>query len=148
MHVLDDGFSLIEVNQRIAGDLIPLLVREAFGIDMIDAVIKSTIGAPVDVHVGPSKSVSRIGFLLAGEVDEKSRSALETVSGIPNVVECYLAKDLPTRVEFGDPRDRVGYVVVSAPSASDYEIALRSALKALTLKDEFFALPHNKVKAV
>ncbi|NSL23071.1 ATP-grasp domain-containing protein [Agrobacterium tumefaciens] len=147
MHVLEDSFSLIEVNQRIAGDLIPLLVREAFGIDMIDAVIKSTIGAPVDIHTTPSTSVSRIGFLLAGEVDEKSRSALETVSGIPNVVECYLAKDLPTQVEFGDPRDRVGYVVVSAQSASDCEIALRSALKVLTLKDEFFALPHNQAKA-
>lgn len=147
LHVTDTGFSLIEVNQRIAGDLIPLLVKEAYGIDLIEAVIQSTVGDSVSIQSRSAASVSRIGFLLAGEVDETSRAQLEQIGQLPHVVESYLAKELPERVEFGDPRDRVGYVVVSAPTSQDCEVALRSALTMLARRDQFFAFPSIKADA-
>lgn len=141
LHVRGEELFLIEVNQRIAGDLIPQLVKEAIGIDLVEAVIKSAIGERVELKRSAASKVSRIGFLLAGEISEASRAKLPMVMSCPNVVDAYMAKEIPTEVQYGDPRDRVGYVICTAKTPEECHKSLRQALQILINSNTFAAFP-------
>jgi biotin carboxylase len=134
---LDGGIArVIEVNPRLAGGMIPELVRRALGIDLIEAQVRSALGR-VDgwppVAEGAS-GASSIRFLTAG---------CETVVGVPGgpvararamegIVDVMLYQPAGTPVgPAEDFRGRLGHVISVAASPAESGSAADRARESL-----------------
>jgi biotin carboxylase len=128
------GPVLIEINPRLAGGMIPRLISEALGLDVIAQLIAATAGRP-----GPARPVKNaaaaIRFLVT---DEPGR--LVAVSGGPaaravdGVIDVQLTR--PPGTDIGPPRsfsDRLGYVIAAAATVSAAARAADAGLRALTV---------------
>jgi biotin carboxylase len=122
------GPSLIEVNPRLAGGLIPALVDRAIGVDLVGAQVARACGAPVEPAPRRAGAAS-IRFLVPPRPGVLVRmEGMESACALRHVdqVESYC---LPgDRVQLrGDFRDRIGHVIASAETA---EICARAAERA------------------
>ena len=62
--VTDAGPSIVEINARAAGGMIPELVRLATGVDLLEQQLRAAAGLPLDL-VPTRERVAGIRFLLA-----------------------------------------------------------------------------------
>ncbi|MFL6122066.1 ATP-grasp domain-containing protein [Actinophytocola sp.] len=119
---------VIEVNPRLAGGLIPRLVRYATGRDLVGEVVAGLSGRPVRPAGGVDRHAS-IRFLVpsrSGVVREVT--GLDLARALPGVVElsCAVTAGLPIRIE-NSFTDRKGYVIgVSGDAETAGEIADRA----------------------
>lgn len=110
---------VIEVNPRLAGGQLPVVLRHAAGVDLIDATIDLAMGGNAKLAT-PFKQVvgTAIGFLLVTErscirIDEIPDEILE----LPGVVGAEIYRDSGDSVEpHWDFRDRVGHVIAQSSS--------------------------------
>ncbi len=122
---------VVEVNPRLAGGMIPRVVQEATGIDMIFNVVAAAAGRPEPIEPRCSRSAS-IRFLVAAQ-----QGTLTGVEGVaeaqrqPGVVEVGITfpvgQPVVPRHSF---RDRLGYVIAAA---ADHDEAARAATAGLAL---------------
>jgi biotin carboxylase len=103
---------VIEVNPRLAGGLIPRLVRYATGRDLVSEVVAGLSGRPVR-PAGTGDRHASIRFLVpprSGVVSEVT--GLDLARALPGVVEmnCAVTAGMPIRVEHSFT-DRKGYVI-------------------------------------
>jgi len=109
---------LVEVNPRLAGGLIPRLVRHATGRDLVGEVVAGLSGRPVrPVRTGGRHASIR--FLVpsrSGVVREVT--GLDPARAVPGVVElsCAVTAGMPIRVE-NSFRDRRGHVIAVSDTA-------------------------------
>ncbi|MFJ9121228.1 ATP-grasp domain-containing protein [Streptomyces sp. NPDC102394] len=126
---LDGGVArVIEVNPRLAGGMIPELVRRARGIDLVGAQVRAGLGLPVDLtDTSTGAGAASIRFLTAdahavlGDTDAAEAAAL----AVPAVVDAALYCPPGTRVAPAeDFRGRLGHVIaVAADPAASAEAA-------------------------
>jgi cysteine synthase A len=130
-----DGPAVVEINARLAGGMIPELVRLATGIELLEQQLRAAAGLPVDLapaHAG----VAGIRFLLA-----PSAGTLVAVRGvhrarrIPGVdrVEVTAATDAPVRPARSFA-DRLGYVIAAGSSAAEVSTTVDAAAAAITVE--------------
>ncbi|MGF9566867.1 ATP-grasp domain-containing protein [Neorhizobium sp. BT27B] len=132
-----DGPVIIEVNPRMAGELIPELVRLACGVDPVEAtVILATGGNPVLNRTSNRSagirfvSPDRDGILHWGAGAQDARK-------IDGVVDVELHQPDSFRVQRrGDFRDRVGHVIAVTDDANETAHALENAMRALGARVE------------
>lgn len=81
------GPRVIEVNPRLAGGLIPELVRSATGIDLVTAVLRAVLGLPVDLKPDRQRyaalrflTTERAGTLTAGAAHRRRAARVPLVS--------------------------------------------------------------------
>jgi cysteine synthase A len=130
-----DGPAVVEINARLAGGMIPELVRLATGVELLEQQLRAAIGRPVDLAACRDPRFAGIRFLLAG--------ATGVLDGVRGVAE---ARDLPgvDRVAITaapgaavrPPRsfaDRLGYVIATGDSAAEVESTLHAAADLLTV---------------
>ncbi|HJQ03011.1 MAG TPA: ATP-grasp domain-containing protein [Jatrophihabitans sp.] len=122
-----DGPCLVEVNPRLAGGMIPTLVRQATGIDLIACTIGRAAGRPINLRPDRARFAS-IRFLLGATAGRLSGSADPTAAAAcPGVVAAEL---LGRPGERFTPRhsfhDRLGYVI----GTGDDAVAAASAATA------------------
>ncbi|MFI5705805.1 ATP-grasp domain-containing protein [Streptomyces xanthochromogenes] len=144
---LDGGVArVIEVNPRLAGGMIPELVRRARGIDLVGAQVRAGLGLPVDL-IGTSGTVgaASIRFLTAdgdavlGDTDAAEAAAL----AVPGAVDAALYRPPGTRVgPAEDFRGRLGHVIAVADRPEESARAADTA-RSLGLAT---ALEHAPVK--
>ncbi|MGW5740795.1 ATP-grasp domain-containing protein [Amycolatopsis sp. NPDC003861] len=120
---------LIEINPRLAGGLIPRLVRYATGRDLVDEVIASAAGRP------RSPTTRRERFASIRFVVPSRGGVVRGVTGVaearavPGVVDVACAVSAGTRIRVEHSfADRVGHVIGVADSAAE---AIRIAERAL-----------------
>ncbi|WP_081082954.1 ATP-grasp domain-containing protein [Burkholderia cepacia] len=142
LHVTRDGLSVIEVNQRIAGDLIPLLVEEATGVDLLSAAILKAVGVTPSLN-GTRNRVSRIAFLVSGEIPSAIRDTFETIVSEGGALDAHLGMDHGKGLHYGDSRDRIGHLIVSGPSRSSVRDNLNKLLVKLSGKKRVLASPSH-----
>lgn len=125
------GPRVIEVNPRLAGGMIPVLVRLACGVDLVRATLEKVIGESPLVACRKNGHAS-IRFVRAPE-----RGILERVEGlaeaasVPNVAEAVIYKSIGASVEAtGDFRSRLGHVIAESNSNNN---AIEVADRALSL---------------
>lgn len=129
VRVGEDGeVSVIEINARLAGGMIPELVRLAHGVDLVRQQLCACTGAPV--HLRPTLDRhAGIRFLTADRP-----GVLRAVHGvshalrIPGVVEVELTREVGTEVRV--PRnayDRLGFLLAAADSADDVRATMAQA---------------------
>ncbi|MFL6136539.1 MAG: ATP-grasp domain-containing protein [Frankiaceae bacterium] len=123
---------VIEVNPRLAGGMIPRVVQEATGIDMIRHLVASAAGRPEPLRPTWHQAAS-IRFLLAtadGRLTEIAGVA--DARRVPGVVEVGLIReaghDIVLRQSF---QDRLGYVIASAQDGAAAARAAEDGLRML-----------------
>lgn len=128
----DDGDPyIIEVNPRLAGGLIPRLVRYATGRDLVGEVVAGLSGRPVRPANTGNRHAS-IRFLVpprSGVV--RDVNGLDLARAVPGVVETSstLTAGMPIRIE-NSFSDRKGYVIgVSGAADTAGEIADRAVAR-------------------
>ena len=104
---------IIEVNPRLAGGLIPRLVRYATGRDLVHEVVAGLSGRPASNGTGNGPGHASIRFLVpsrSGVV--RAVTGLDLARATPGVVElsCAVRAGLPIRVE-NSFTDRKGHVI-------------------------------------
>jgi biotin carboxylase len=106
------GSVVVEVNPRLAGGMIPQVVDEAVGIDLVLLVVAGMAGLPVSPRPARHGAAS-IRFLVAHDRGRLAAvSGLEQARAVPGVVDAVLTRcpgeELRIRHSFAD---RLGYVV-------------------------------------
>ncbi|TXJ86577.1 ATP-grasp domain-containing protein [Streptomyces lavendulae] len=132
----DDGPRVIEVNPRLAGGMIPELVRRARGIDLVTAQVRAAAGLPVTLE-GDRDGGASIRFLTvdaAGTLGpaDAVEAALSRAREVPGVVDAalYRAPKAPVGPA-EDFRGRLGHVITNGSSAAAAARAAEEALAGL-----------------
>ncbi len=124
------GARIIEVNPRLAGGMIPRLVEEATGLDLITLTVAKASGRPVELTATRHRAAS-IRFLLLDEPGIlREPAGLDRAAAVPGVVAATFTGTVGAPVAVRHSfRDRVGYVIgtgqdgVSAARAADHALA-------------------------
>lgn len=124
------GPVVIEVNPRLAGGMIPELVRSALGIDLVAAQVGAAIGRRPDLE--PRSALhSALRFLVVDGPSVLGGPPPAVAGPPPHVTAMVLTgRDGVPLTPWHDHRDRVGHTVATAPDAAS---AARAADRALTL---------------
>jgi biotin carboxylase len=128
---------VIEVNPRLAGGEIPVLVRLATGVDLVGATVDLATSAVPAVRRRPDRpgSYASIRFLLppsGGRV--RAVTGLDRAAAVPGVVDAVVSVapgEMLRRT--GSFLDRVGYVIAAAPTPGDARAAAEQALAQVGL---------------
>jgi biotin carboxylase len=119
LRVTVDAAAIVEVNPRLAGGMIPEMVRCATGIDLIAATIRRATGGTPALTPTRGDHAS-IRFVVArhdGVV--RAVSGLEAARALPFVAEANVSVAVGAHVALGgDFRDRLGYVIACAPDGA------------------------------
>jgi biotin carboxylase len=115
-----DGPCIIEINPRLAGDMIPEVVRWATGLDLVSESIRFACGEPYGLAASRNEAAA-IRFLVRPSEGPVSRvEGLDDARSLPGVVDVGTYPDA-----FGhtgpvtDSHGRVGYVIARAGSAHE-----------------------------
>lgn len=132
------GPSIIEVNPRLAGGMIPELIRLATGVDLLEQQIRHLGGLPVS-EPAPFDGYAGIQFLTT-TVPGVLREVLgaDAARHVPNVRQVTITASLGDTI--GPPVDaygRLGYVIAHAATHAELAVALDRA----TALVEFRAVP-------
>lgn len=128
------GPAVIEVNPRLAGGMIPQLVRAASGLDLIAATVARAAGRPVSLAPG-HRGNAAIRFLVR-PVDGQVTAILgaEAARRTPRVIAVHLDDvDRRYRQRQHSFRDRLGYVISTGEDGLAAANAAELALARLEL---------------
>lgn len=123
------GPVVVEINARLAGGMIPELIRLATGVDLLEQQLRAATGLPVSLEPTRSRHAA-IRFLLP-PADGTLRDVMgvETAARVPGVERAVLTCEPGRRVRVArDAYDRLGYVVAVGDSPSQVQDALAEAL--------------------
>ncbi len=115
----EDGLYLVEINPRLAGDCIPDLVEIATGVNMIQNIVKQSVGLEEDLIIS-NHQYAAIQFILP-----EHQGTYSAVSGVENLknrmdIERVHIGPLPyTSHGIKSSYHRIGYVIAKATSAED-----------------------------
>jgi biotin carboxylase len=126
------GARLIEVNPRLAGGMIPRMIQEARGIDMIFHMVAKAAGRATAPRPGRSRPAA-IRFLVAPHAGRLVEVAgVAAARRVPGVVEvgltCRPGQDVVLRQSF---QDRLGYVIATAEGGNVAAQAADDGVRAL-----------------
>lgn len=137
LRLTSEGPKIIEVNPRLAGGLIPELVRLACGIDLILQTIRIVAGLSSNLEETQSRYAS-IRFILpefGGRLTNVQ--GIDIAKQIPAVVDLQLYCQPGDRVSsYGDFRDRIGHVIAWSETAISAIDAVERASNAVGLTVE------------
>jgi biotin carboxylase/uncharacterized NAD(P)/FAD-binding protein YdhS len=126
------GPRIVEVNPRLAGGMIPRMVQEATGIDLILQTVRRAAGLPVSLDPTRTKAAS-IRFLVAKRSGRLAGiTGLSDARALPGVVEAAPIRepghDVVLRHSF---HDRLAYVIATAGTPPEAAAAAEAALATL-----------------
>jgi S-sulfo-L-cysteine synthase (3-phospho-L-serine-dependent) len=134
--LLTDRAAIVEINIRLAGGLIPSLIKLVDRIDLLEQQIRAAVGRPVDLArvPGPDK-VGGIRFVTvdtAGTVLDVA--GVDQARAVPGVRE--VSVPLRPGAQVGPPRnadDRVGYVIAGGADREYVTASLNRATKLIRI---------------
>lgn len=129
------GPRLIEINARLAGGMIPELIRLAHGVDVLEQQLRCALDMPLVWQPMRAKTAG-IQFLLATEQGVfDGLAGVEDALGIPGVDRVVCTATAGQRVRPArNAYDRLGYLIAVAERAEDVEAALDAAAGELRLR--------------
>ncbi|MFJ2444347.1 ATP-grasp domain-containing protein [Streptomyces sp. NPDC087658] len=134
LRIGSDGPRLIEVNPRLAGGMIPELLRRARGVDLVRAQVVAALGRPADLTHTQCATAS-IRFVTADEdavVGWRTEHTMAAARAVNGVVEVTLYKTPGTPVRPPqDFRDRLGHVIAVADTPQRSHEAAETAVRGL-----------------
>ncbi len=127
------GPVVVEINPRLAGGMIPELVRYAFGVDLLGVVLDGVVGKVP--QLAPTRSdFAAIRFLTADRVGWfEGPPRLEAAVRVPLIKEVIFERGSGLTRPPENASDRLGYVIASGPGRSDVIDAINKALSYIAL---------------
>ncbi|MEU3571754.1 ATP-grasp domain-containing protein [Kitasatospora sp. NPDC036755] len=131
LRMTDRGPVVIEVNPRLAGGMIPVMIQAAAGTDLVDTVIARAAGQPLPDR-GSGTDHGAIRFLLEpGTVRiDAVRPLAGSLPGSPHAAELTVIAGTAVTAA-GSFKDRLGYVVCTGPDTPAAGAAAEQALGGL-----------------
>ncbi|MDY7225124.1 ATP-grasp domain-containing protein [Hyalangium rubrum] len=128
------GPVVVEINPRLAGGMIPELVRYATGVDPLAATLELAMGQPVDL-TPTRREVAAIRFITAEVAGQLVRvEGLEEARRLPGVQLAVVEKALGASIRPPESgMDRLGYVIASGPVREQVIASLDEALGRIRL---------------
>ena len=130
---------LVEVNPRLAGGLIPIIIQAASGLDLIGATIQKACGGAFKISKPRADSVA-LRFIVPEQngylVDV---TGFEEARAIPGVISAKLDRSLPLFFETShDFHDRIGHLIAVNPDQQAVIVSIEQAMGciALTFADD------------
>lgn len=114
LRIKDQNIWIIEVNPRLAGGMIPMLIEKSMDTNVLKLLIDLYTNHPVEIPTQYHRfsSIRHCIPIHAGRIRKLSFSAPESVEVIR-----FLKKENDDFILQGDYRDRVAYIIVSDPDA-------------------------------
>ncbi|MFE5097487.1 ATP-grasp domain-containing protein [Streptomyces sp. NPDC056638] len=137
-----DGPVVIEVNPRLAGGMIPIAVRAALGVDLVDAVIARASGQDL-APARPAAGHAAVRFLLARQEGRVAAvDGVEEAAKAPAVVAVTASTSVGRSVGITHSfQDRLACVVATGPDAAAAPRHAEAALGQITVHLEDPAAP-------
>lgn len=127
----EDRMAIMEINPRLAGGFIPELIRLAYGYDVIEATLRSVLGAPVEWPSRQERYAS-IRFVLSQGNGTLSAVHLPELSGMADIVDLRLYKNIGDHVAIThDFRDRIGHVIAAGAEPEAIAQSVETARNAV-----------------
>jgi S-sulfo-L-cysteine synthase (3-phospho-L-serine-dependent) len=132
----ESGPSIIEVNPRLAGGMIPRMVHEACGVDMIAELVAKAAGHRRVATTDQGAGAAAIRFLVAQRSGRLvAVDGLAQARAVPGVVEveltCQLGQELVIRHSF---QDRLAYVIAAGAQCHLAAQAAEAGVDALRVR--------------
>ncbi len=143
--IADEKVYIIEINPRLAGGMIPILIEHSTGIPLIENIIKMCIGKEVDFQPNLNFS-TKIAFIIPEkEGIIKQISNIEQLSKQANIVEVSLYKNVGDIVTLkGDFSDRIGFVIAKAKTVEECADAIRKNLTHISITIDSNSHTHGR----
>jgi S-sulfo-L-cysteine synthase (3-phospho-L-serine-dependent) len=137
IHWTAAGPVVVEINPRLAGGMIPELVRHATGIDLLAAVLDLASGGAVDLEASRRRAAA-IGFLTASTGGRVARiDGLTAARAAPSIREVHVATSVGRLVRPAqDAYDRLGWVIASGRGRRRVAADLAAALRLVRIEIE------------
>lgn len=127
-----EGPVVIEINPRLAGGMIPELVRHASGVDLIDASIQFACGLPYRLSRLRVRAASIRYLLRSANGPAHGVHGLSEARRAPGIVDVAVLDHARGRSgPITDFRDRFAYVIAAAADSAQAAEAAEAALKLL-----------------
>lgn len=125
------GCAIIEINARLAGGMIPELLRATLGVDVLEQQLKAAVGEPPCLH-GNGSGYAGIHFLTSQQEgwlqDVQGLAEVQALKGIERVV---ITASPGAKVQSPQSAySRLGYVIAHAES---YELVARTLQQAIEI---------------
>lgn len=135
------GCAIVEINARLAGGMIPELVRHATGIDLLEQQLRAALGQP-PVLIPTVRDAAGIQFIVAVTGGTLvTIEGIEAARAIPGVVQVTTsARPGMTIVPPRSAYDRLGYIIVHGSTYADTVARLDQATTRIDL-----LLSHERV---
>jgi cysteine synthase/biotin carboxylase len=129
------GPVIIEINARLAGGMIPELIRLAGGPDLLTQQLRAAAGMTVELPWEPLNPTG-VGFVTsAAEGRLASLDGIEAARQLPGIAEIQIARRPGDPVgPATDAYGRIGYVIASAGSVPELDRSLDAALRRITVR--------------
>ncbi|MFC2061376.1 ATP-grasp domain-containing protein [Elusimicrobiota bacterium] len=130
-----EGPRIIEINPRLAGGMIPKLIKYSKGIDMILNTLKLVCGDEVDLEDQKKEENVSIRFLVPAENGRViGVNGIEEAGQIDNIeeIEIYEKKLEKFTHLKGDFNDRLGHVIARGDSNTQCHMALSKAVNKIS----------------
>lgn len=126
--------SVVEINARLAGGMIPELIRLAYGVDLVQQQICASVDRPV--HLKPTVSrYAGIRFLAASRAGRlQAVHGLDRARRVPGITAVEVTRNLASEVV--PPTcayDRIGFVIAACDHEADLAGALDEACQHIDL---------------
>jgi S-sulfo-L-cysteine synthase (3-phospho-L-serine-dependent) len=134
LKLTDAGPAIVEINARLAGGMIPELVRLATGVDLLEQQLRAATGLPV--HLTPSRErFAGIRFLLAPAAGRLAGArGVAAARRVPGVDRVELTATPGAHVQPARSfADRLGYVIAVGRSHDEVEHTLAEAHGLITV---------------
>jgi len=132
VRLTESGPRVIEVNPRLAGGMIPRLVEQAIGVDLVAHVVARAAGVAKTPTVTADLAAS-IRFLVAPRSGRLAGvDGQDAARGVPGVVEVAMNRDSGSDIVIRHSfQDRLGYVIAVRERPGDAARAADAALHQL-----------------
>jgi S-sulfo-L-cysteine synthase (3-phospho-L-serine-dependent) len=146
--LVDGKVVIIEVNARLAGGMIPELIRLVDGIDLLEQQIRAAVGHPVSLRDQRTQRAGYAGirFLTTDHSGTFEHvHGLDTVRRLPGVVEAAVTTAPGTAVQL--PRsayDRLGHIIVRGNGQREVVELLTRAERAVDIVVADFAMGRQR----
>lgn len=132
IRLTERGPAVVEINPRLAGGMIPELIKYATGIDVLEAWMSLLLGDDVDL-IPKRRDRASIRFLTAENAGRLSGiHGIKEALMIPSIREVVVTRDRGTTVRAAeDAYDRIGFIIGSSPDPSTLSEDLAEASRAV-----------------
>lgn len=124
-----DGPVVVEVNPRLAGGMIPRLVREARGVDLVECVVSRAVGRALDLEPKRRRAASIRFFVPTAGGVLVGRRGVDAASAAPGVVDVRFSRHIGDAVSAATSfADRMGHVIASGADVAESAARAEAAL--------------------